>query len=239
MTLVSNMASGAPKADLKRQTTRLGANYLLQAARLVAEAIDRDLIKALLILAISRANVSAITENPGARTQYAGLTSIPPDTMRLPISAYTLARDMRRPYETVRRHVGALKKVGLCVGVAGGLIVPGLTLANPRHLLAIDQNWSLTTDFVDKLGRFGVTATRQADAPQVDIRRQTVRISVDYFIDGLCLLSCTAGVDLVDVLLLCLCAVSVSNVEHMAKDLTLGATSEELAAFDMVTAGDP
>jgi hypothetical protein len=94
---VSNMASGAPEANLKRQTFRLGANYLVQAARLVAEAIDRDLIKALLILAISRANVSAITESPEARTRYASLTSIPPDTMCLPISAYALARDMQLP----------------------------------------------------------------------------------------------------------------------------------------------
>ncbi len=220
--MVGTIGREAPKAALRRQAFMLGATYLLQAARLAAAAIDRDLIQTLLFLAISRANVAGITEAPDAGARFAGLTSIPPDTMRLPISVYALSRDLRLPQETVRRHVGKLKADGLCIEVAGGLIVPRSVLMGPNYLMAIDQNWSLTRYFVDELARLGPFSPTQSDAQHRDVRRQTVRISVDYFVDGLNLLARLGGGNLRAALVLC--AVSAYDLERHSPDETLGQT---------------
>lgn len=222
MTLVGTIGREAPKAALRRQALILGATYLLQAARLAAAAIDRDLIQTLLFLAISRANVAGITEAPEAGTRFAGLTSIPPDTMRLPISVYALSRDLRLPKDTIRRHVGKLKADGLCIEVNAGLIIPGSVLARPNYLMAIDQNWSLTRDFVDHLARYGILTPAQSDVQHGDVRRQTVRISVDYFVDGLNLLARLGGGNLRAALVLC--AVSAYDRERHSPDDTLGQT---------------
>ena len=77
--------------DMRRQTYRLGSNYLLHAARLVAEAIDRDVIKALIFLAISRANVSAFAKTAEAMTTFSGLDEVPPDEVRRHLR--TIAKD--------------------------------------------------------------------------------------------------------------------------------------------------
>lgn len=222
MTLVSSTGPEAPNADLRRQAFILGATYLLQAARLAAAAIDRDLIQTLLFLAISRANVAGITDGPEASTRFAGLTSIPPDTMRLPISVYALSRDLRLPKDSVRRHVGKLKSDGLCIEVSGGLIIPRSVLMGPNYLMAIDQNWSLTRAFVDELARLGIFAPLQSDAQHRDVRRQTVRISVDYFVDGLSLFARLGGGNLRAALVLC--AVSAYDLERHSPDDTLGQT---------------
>lgn len=220
--MVSSTGRKAPNAELRRQAFMLGATYLLQAARLAGAAIDRELIQTLLFLAISRANVAGITEAPEAGTRFAGLTSIPPDTMRLPISVYALSRDLRLPQETVRRHVGKLKADGLCIEAAGGLIIPRSVLVGPNYLMAIDQNWSLTRDFVDELARLGLFVPSQSDAQHSDVRRQTVRISVDYFVDGLNLLARLGGGNLRAALVLC--AVSAYELERHSPDETLGQT---------------
>ncbi len=221
----------APKAAPRRQALILGATYLLQAARLAAAAIDRDLIQTLLFLAISRANVAGITEAPEAGTRFAGLTSVPPDTMRLPISVYALSRDLRLPKDTVRRHVGKLRSDGLCIEVSGGLIIPGSVLARPEYLMAIDQNWSLTRDFVDQLTRYGIFTPSQTDVLHGDVRRQTVRISVDYFVDGLNLLARLGGGNLRAALVLC--ALSASELGRESPDEILGEAMTRSGNMDL------
>lgn len=213
--------------DMRRQTYRLGSNYVLLAARLVAQAIDRDMIKALIFLSISRANVSAFATTTEAVTTFAGLSDVPPDDVRVPVTVYRVARGLGLPYETARRHVANLKATGLCVLVDGGLVIPRSVLQGPGYLQAIEENAALTTNLVVQLQRFGVTSNVQSSAPARDVSRQTMRLSVEYFLDAVCLMARAMELDFVDVLLLR--ATSLANVDRLVHDPILGAQFGGLA----------
>ncbi len=201
--------------DMRRQTYRLGSNYVLLAARLVAQAIDRDMIKALIFLSISRANVSAFATTTEAVTTFAGLSDVPPDDVRVPVTVYRVARGLGLPYETARRHVANLKATGRSV------------LQGPGYLQAIEENAALTTNLVVQLQRFGVTSNVQSSAPARDVSRQTMRLSVEYFLDAVCLMARAMELDFVDVLLLR--ATSLANVDRLVHDPILGAQFGGLA----------
>ena len=227
------MPAATASPDMRRQTYRLGSNYVLHAARLVALAIDRDLIKALIFLAISRANVRAFAETAEAVTTYAGLGDIPPDDVRVPVTVYRISRDLRLPYETTRRHIAHLKAAGLCIVDDGGLVVPRSVLQSPGFLQAVEQNFALTANLVAELERFGVTSSVPCALPAGDVTRQTVRLSVEYFLDALCLMARVMELDLVDVILMR--AVSLANVDRLVHDPVLGA---EFGGLDDIPSDD-
>lgn len=214
----TNAETSSP--DMRRQIYRLGSNYVLRAARLVAQAIDRDMITALIFLAISRANVSAFTATPEALTAYGGLDDVPPDEVRVPATINHLARELGLPYETTRRHVVKLKVAGLCTAVDGGLVVQRSTLQEPRFLGAVEANFALTSDLVGELKRFGVTSNVRSALPAGDVSRQAMRLSTEYFLDAVCLMARVMELDFVDVLLLR--AASLANVRRLVQDPSLG-----------------
>lgn len=212
--------ASAPSPDMRRQTYRLGSNYVLHAARMVAQAIDRDMITTLVFLAISRANVSAFTATAEAATTYGGLLEVPPDDVRVPVTIYRVARELSLPYETTRRHVSKLKVAGLCIVVDGGLIVPQSAYQSLGFLRAVEQNVALASALVLELGRFGVTSNLRSSRPDGDVSRQAVRLSIEFFLDAVCLMARVTGLDFVNVLLLR--ATSLANVDRLVHSPDLG-----------------
>lgn len=224
-----SQAAASHPPDMRRQTYRLGSNYVLHAARLVAQALDRDMITALVFLAISRANVADFTETPEAATTFGGAQDIPPDDVRVPISVYRLSRELGLPYETTRRHVSDLKTLGLCLGIDGGWIVPSSAYERPSFIAAVEQNFSLTANLVVELASFGVTSNLRSTLPDRDVSRQTVRLSIDFFLDALCLMARVMELGFVDVLLLR--SASLANVDVLVHSPELGAKFGGLAAI--------
>ncbi len=207
--------------DMRRQTFRLGSNYVLHAARLVAQAIDRDVVKALIFLAISRANVRAFTRTVPAMISFSGLSEVPPDEVRVPVTVYRVAHDLGLPYETTRRHIAKLRSDGLCALVEGGLVVPRSVLQGPAFLQAIEGNFALATNLLAELEKFGVTSNVRSVSSAIDVSRQTMRLSVEFFLDAVCLMARVMELNIVDVLLLR--AASLANVDRLVHDLVLGA----------------
>lgn len=225
--------AASPPSDMRRQTYRLGSNYVLHAARLVAQAINRDMITALVFLAISRANVRAFTKTPEALTAFGGSQDIPPDDVRAPVTIYRIALELGLPYETTRRHVSDLKAAELCVGVDGGLIVPSSAYERPGFLAAVEQNFALTANLVLDLARFGVTSNLRSALPAGDVSRQTVRLSIEFFLDALCLMARVMDLGFVDVLLLR--AASLANVDRLVHSPELGA---QFGGLDAIPSDD-
>ncbi|HEX5379472.1 MAG TPA: hypothetical protein VFW47_12910 [Phenylobacterium sp.] len=214
---------------MQRLLHRLSGDFLINTARRVATSVDRNLLTALILLTIVRYNVSVLTSSPHSARSYLGTGEIPPDELRLPISVYAVARALGLPYETVRRHVGKLKAAGLCISVAGGLIVPRKALGGAQSLAGVQQTLRAAQDFVDEAASFGIAARGEHAPPGKDVARQAVRLATDYCLDAISLMARAVNQDVVSVILLW--AIAVANVDHLAHDPILAPTFGGLPDF--------
>ncbi|MEJ1967678.1 MAG: hypothetical protein WDN03_03425 [Rhizomicrobium sp.] len=93
-----------------------------------------DFLYAIIFTAIWTANVRHITAS-SENLKYGGLTELPPDEARRPITVNAVASSLRMPYETVRRYAGKMVQDGSAVRIGvKGLIVP-------RERLAIEDGY--------------------------------------------------------------------------------------------------
>jgi DNA-binding Lrp family transcriptional regulator len=120
----------SPIADA-RLTNRLAMAYLLDAIAVFRG--EEHLLDALLISAISQANVAPITRQADLQVAYAAPEAPPPDDMRRPVSMNALASSLGLPFETVRRRVRGLLGRGVCVSVDGGVVVPTRIVTSPDY----------------------------------------------------------------------------------------------------------
>lgn len=207
--------SVSPAIDSRRLTARQSAEYFLNIVRLLDRAVDRDLVTTLTFLSIARANMRQFTKDPDRSMRYAAMDAVPPDTERVPVTVYAVAKELGIPYETVRRHAAKLRKDDLCEAVPGGLIIPNRAFFNAAMLEAVTAHWALTQELVNSAGGY---ATPLSDPPPGDVSRQVVRLGVDYFLDVIALIGRTLEVDALGALVMR--AVSFVNVEQHAYDPT-------------------
>jgi DNA-binding transcriptional regulator YhcF (GntR family) len=93
---------------------------LLAGVRLMRDFWGGDLLKGLVFTAIWTANVKHVTN-----TSRAAISSLLPDDLRQPVSVLAIARSLRLPYETARRHADVLVREGLAVRAGRqGVFVP-------------------------------------------------------------------------------------------------------------------
>lgn len=213
--------------DRRRQICRLGIDYQLAVARLITEAIDRDLLSSMILLAIARANVTDVARDPEAVVPYQGLQGVVPDELRRPVSVYAIARELNTPYETVRRHVVHLKADGLCESVGRGVIVPGRVFLNLRWMAATDQAWKLSVKLVENAAHFGIGGDAFDWPAAPDVRRQVARSCVDFFLSGLSLAGQPQDLDVTSVLVMR--AIAFANIRHIAEDPVRGAAFAALS----------
>ena len=109
---------------------RLAAGYLLDSQQLLMGAVKIDFISGLIFLEINYLNTMHFSKDKSLASAYSGLTAVLPNDQRRPVSVYQLARRLRLPYETCRRHVLKLQSVDLCErGATGKFIIPARTVA--------------------------------------------------------------------------------------------------------------
>jgi hypothetical protein len=132
------MDRAPPSTDGARVAVRLGGDYVLRSLRLQAELSGGQLMLGLVSLAITQANVAHLVGDEGR--PYKDLEALPPDEVRRPVSVLSVAQSLGLPYETTRRHVETLIRMGRCQRVRGGVIVPAAAFDTPRHreLLAVN-----------------------------------------------------------------------------------------------------
>jgi len=123
----------------------------------MSEAAEGDLMAGLIFSAIVQANVRPISNDPKLGKTYGQMDAIPPDELRSPISVNALAESLRIPYETTRRHVNKLIKLGFCVKVgARGVIVPAAVIASPTLVKGGLQQYSHLMHFLGQLKDIGL-----------------------------------------------------------------------------------
>lgn len=214
---MSEAFGSPPSADVRRHVVRLSGDQLLKTARLVAEAVDADLVTASIFLAISRANTVEIARESQRTGAYSALEDIPTDDLGIPVSVYAVARQMSVPYETARRHVAKLCKAGLCVKTGDGLVIPREIYLRPALLKATMQNWRQALEFLADLAAVGVEASSPSPPREgVDVRRQVLRLTTNMFLEAVKILMARVRLDLVHTLLYI--TVVQANVRHIFED---------------------
>ena len=92
---------------------RASIGFLLDT--FAASRAGGDVVDPLILAVILEANIAPVTNDPQLAPKYAALDDPPPEDLRRAVSINAVAASLRLPYETVRRRVGRLAKLGACV----------------------------------------------------------------------------------------------------------------------------
>lgn len=214
-------------SDVRRHVIRLAGDFFLNSAQVITTAIDADLVTGMIFLAIVRANVRHVVDDPNLAVAYFEPGDLPPETFRKPVSVYAISRELHLPYETARRHIRKLETKGLCERSGdGGVIFPPEVNDRPEVRQAVATNFHATVRYAQTLADVGLVATcgpapdAAAKAPYMP--REVVRLSSDYFLNTVALLTANLNLDLVEGLMFL--AIVRANTLHVTLDPALAAT---------------
>lgn len=213
--------------DVSRHVMRLGGDFFLSASQIITRSIDGDLVTGMIFLAIVRANVRHLLDEPGLAAAYFEPGDLPPEALRRPVSVYAVARELHLPYETARRHIGKLLAAGLCVrGGDGGVVAPAEVNDREEVRAAVRANFEATVRFAQAVADVGMSPTC-GPAPGAAERvaylpREVVRLSSAYFLDAVELLLTNMDLQLVEGLMFL--AIVRANTLHVTLDPALAAT---------------
>lgn len=87
----------------------------------------------LIVGATIAANINHIDADPVLARRFADEGTLPPDTLRRPITIRALSRRLGMPFETVRRRIADLAQRNTIVMTPQGVIVPGERLMRASH----------------------------------------------------------------------------------------------------------
>ena len=165
-----------------RVAARLANGFALDLVKL--GSLGQDVVDALLLGAISQANVAQITRSPELQRRYATLDAVPPDELRRPVSINAIAGSLRMPFETARRRIAALKEIGVIHVTPRGVIVPQGPLNSPFYRETTEHHYNLVRELYLRIRAIGLLedlphAPAAYDAENLPIRL-VVRLSTDY-----------------------------------------------------------
>jgi DNA-binding transcriptional regulator YhcF (GntR family) len=116
--------AGLRGAGAAVEIERIAGGLILRFVEAGMAPHGRNLDRAAVFVAIGAANTQALWQDPALSRAYS--ETVPPDTLRRPVSAREVARMLSMPAETARRYVNALLRDGVCEKVGDrGVIVPG------------------------------------------------------------------------------------------------------------------
>ena len=140
---------------------KLATDYLLRATESLNLALDGDLTKGLVFLAVVQANARPAPPAPPSPLAQGALLSC--DDRRRPVSGGALAASLNIPAETVRRKVKALIDAGYLRRMNGGLVAPSDALARPEVVRMIRANYLNLCRLFGELNRLGVDLTSETE----------------------------------------------------------------------------
>ena len=189
---------------------------------------QRNALDALLIAAITQANIAPINRQGDLQVAYAGVDDITPDDLRRPISVNALANSLSLPFETVRRRTKGLLARGEIVASGDGLIVPGAWFASPDFVADGLRMYERANALYLELRDLGLTGPLPPASVKLDAGAAPVRIVArllnSYLLRVLETLMQRHG-DVLDVLILL--QVFCCNTEHFTAAMAGGEGMDE------------
>jgi hypothetical protein len=171
----------------------LSSGFLLDQVRLGRGPFD--LVDALIIVAVTQANVDPVMRDPALQRAYATYEAPPPDALRRPISVNALAHSLRMPFETMRRRVSRLVRVGVFRATADGVCTSGAAVRSPFHRMVAEAGYGRVLAVWSRLDHLADLRPRHyADAwPGAPPVRAVARISAEYLLSVVDLLTAELG----------------------------------------------
>lgn len=142
--------------DVRRAAVRHGWSHVLHCVSIAASLTDGDLVHGIILMSIIHANTAPLRLSNGDH-DYDAAANLPDDSLREPVSAYVIAKQLGLPYETVRRHVAKLITEGRCVrvGPRAGIVVPISAIRDLRPEAFLTQSLESLRALVCELDRIG------------------------------------------------------------------------------------
>ncbi|MDE2488763.1 MAG: ArsR family transcriptional regulator [Alphaproteobacteria bacterium] len=133
---------------------RLSTDYVLRVVDTIMSHLG-DPLEGLILLALLHGNTEHLSSDVrgGAGT---GAEDFVSDAMRRPVRVAEIARRLRLPAETVRRHAGGLLERELCARTPDGLMIPAATLARPAIIALMGENLINLQRMFASLAQLGV-----------------------------------------------------------------------------------
>lgn len=158
------------------------AGYLLDQVR--AGRGFFEVLDALLVVAVTQANIDPILRDPAAQRAYATYDAPPPDELRRSISVNALAQSLSLPFETVRRRVTRLLRLGILTADAEGLRTPVRHLRTPFHRKTAEAAYRRLHLLYDRLSALPEMSDLQRGVPWVGPPplRAAARLSGEYLL---------------------------------------------------------
>ena len=150
---------------------------------------------------------------------------IPADT---PTSTRALAEALDLPYDTVRRHLRKLRRMGWCESTSEGVFIPLLGTADETLRTAVDQLWRLVRDFATLSARMGAFPSPAKPILSRDARFQIARVAIDYFVDSLTMARRRLGLSPIECVVLR--ALTSRNLRTLSQTVDAPSASHELSA---------
>lgn len=149
--------TGSRTPDLELRVGRLAVAYFLASLDALVRGLEVDVLTAFIFLVINRANFDPVVNRADRYGSVGGPDLVLDDAVREPISVSGVARGFDIPYETARRHIDTLMKMGLCERAkGGGLIVPTRAIESPALRLAAGRAGNALAEFLARLARIGM-----------------------------------------------------------------------------------
>jgi hypothetical protein len=142
---------------------RASSGLILDQVRLGRGPLD--FLDALILMAVTQANVEPILRDPVLNREFATYDRAPPDDLRRPISINAVAQSLGAPFETVRRRVTRLAKVGAYRVTPAGVTVPSWVVQLGAHRASMEASYRRTQGLYFRMAQLGALGPMPAAEP--------------------------------------------------------------------------
>lgn len=176
-----------------QQALEISAGFVLDQVKFARQLFD--VVDALIMVAVTQANVDPVIGDPELQRAYATYEAPPPDALRRPISINALARSLRLPFETVRRRVSRLVLLQLLKVSPEGVWTPAAQVRSPLHRKVAEAAYARTLALHQRLAHLPQIANlRHAPPwPGPPPLRAAARISADYLLRAVDVMTAELG----------------------------------------------
>jgi hypothetical protein len=200
-----------------RLVSRLTNEYILWFLGEIRQGFEGDVVKAIIFLAVTQANVRHIDAAAGAEAGWTELDNPPPDNLRRPVSAGAVAVSLGLPKETVRRKIRELVSARFCILAPGGVVAPRRVFLRSGNMAGLKRNAAHLQTLFSVLAAYDVGFVRGYSLGSGEARlRQLGRISSDYTLRAATTLRALFGGELLAGLIFL--AINVANVRHLSEE---------------------